>query len=290
MEVRETREFLVIDLVELFGDWVVPEFRANGGRLREPFSAVNLVLLTTAVSASGRPRTYPVRFLSWPDSLIVLAGPEADWHRDLRTWPHATVEDGHGVHDVVASFPDGLMRDRLSALSAGQRDVAVICLSRATGSVTPCDTWTRGDEFLCSRERLRYELGTLVHAAGRRMAVSGVPPDQDNGLRARCRRFCQDLRELLDVADAALLVELARHSDAFATALPEIHRGRTRLLGLLAALRDSLARPEPVDHSALAELAGVLGEQFDLEAARVVPVLNSPHGAAAIEVVRQRAR
>ena len=52
---------------------VIEEFRANGGKVSEPFEHTPLLLLTTTGARSGERRITPMGYLPDGDRLIVIA-------------------------------------------------------------------------------------------------------------------------------------------------------------------------------------------------------------------------
>lgn len=88
-------------------------YRASGGRLGARIWGLPIVLLTTTGRVSGQPRTVPLCSLRDGESFVVIASyggldRSPSWWLNLQSDPHAIVQLGRSVQDVVAreALPD----------------------------------------------------------------------------------------------------------------------------------------------------------------------------------------
>ncbi|HEY4388843.1 MAG TPA: nitroreductase family deazaflavin-dependent oxidoreductase [Ktedonobacteraceae bacterium] len=101
------------------------EFRANGGKVGEPFEGGLLLLLTTTGARSGQPHTIPLVYLPDGDRLIILASAAGvprhpAWYHNLVAHPKATVEVGTETFEVTATITTGEEREQLWAKTIKQ--------------------------------------------------------------------------------------------------------------------------------------------------------------------------
>ena len=95
------------ETIKSFNRDVVEEFRANGGKVGGPFSASDLLLLTTTGAKSGQQRVSPLAYLRIDGKLIIIgAFRGADFHpawvHNLRANPHVHIELGTEAFDAIA--------------------------------------------------------------------------------------------------------------------------------------------------------------------------------------------
>jgi deazaflavin-dependent oxidoreductase (nitroreductase family) len=88
-------------------------YRASGGRLGARIWSLPIVLLTTTGRVSGQPRTVPLCSLRDGRNFVVIASyggldRPPSWWLNLQSDPHAIVQLGRSVQDVVAreALPD----------------------------------------------------------------------------------------------------------------------------------------------------------------------------------------
>ncbi len=88
-------------------------YRASGGRLGARIWGLPIVLLTTTGRVSGQPRTVPLCSLRDGETFVVIASyggldRPPSWWLNLQSDPHAIVQLGRSVQDVVAreALPD----------------------------------------------------------------------------------------------------------------------------------------------------------------------------------------
>ena len=100
-------DFTNPDDVKHFNKGIVEEFRANGGKVKGPFTQTDLLLLTTTGAKSGEHRVSPLAYFHVDDKLIVVgsfhgASVNPSWVHNLRADPRAHVEVGPDAFDVTA--------------------------------------------------------------------------------------------------------------------------------------------------------------------------------------------
>ncbi|WP_326821034.1 nitroreductase family deazaflavin-dependent oxidoreductase [Streptosporangium sp. NBC_01756] len=137
-----------------FNQFVMDEFRANGGRVGGMFEGAPLVLLTTTGARSGRPHTNPAVCLRDGDRVLVFAsnagGPRNPaWYHNLLADPRVTVAIGTGDGDIetytAEAVPlEGDERDRLYAVQSGL-DPAFAAYQAGTTRVIPVIALNRLD-------------------------------------------------------------------------------------------------------------------------------------------------
>ncbi|MBV9141863.1 MAG: nitroreductase family deazaflavin-dependent oxidoreductase [Pseudonocardiales bacterium] len=96
---------------------VIAQFRANAGKINNPFGAP-MLLLTTVGAKSGKTRVNPMMYRTDGDRLIVFASHHGapthpDWYHNLVAHPEVTVEVGTEVWEVTAQTAVGQERERL---------------------------------------------------------------------------------------------------------------------------------------------------------------------------------
>jgi deazaflavin-dependent oxidoreductase (nitroreductase family) len=107
---------------------VIDEFRANGGKVGEPYADGTLVLLTTTGRKSGRQVTTPLMSLPDGDRVVVFASKggapsHPDWYGNLVANPRVTVEVGTEKYEAEAKVITGSERDALYARQVERRPV-----------------------------------------------------------------------------------------------------------------------------------------------------------------------
>lgn len=109
-----------------FNERIIAEFRANGGRVGEPFEGMPLLLLHHTGARSGRARVNPLAYRRDGDRYVIFASKAGaatnpDWYHNLKAHPNVTIEVGTDTIDVVATEASGAERDRLYADQAKDR-------------------------------------------------------------------------------------------------------------------------------------------------------------------------
>jgi len=109
-----------------FNERIIAEFRANGGRVGEPFEGMPLLLLHHTGARSGRARVNPLAYRRDGDRYVIFASKAGaptnpDWYHNLKAHPNVTIEVGTDTIDVVATEASGAERDRLYADQARDR-------------------------------------------------------------------------------------------------------------------------------------------------------------------------
>jgi deazaflavin-dependent oxidoreductase (nitroreductase family) len=105
-------------------DWnnrVISEFRANEGRVGDPFDGSPILLLHTTGAKSGADRVSPMMYLDLDSHLYVFASKagadsDPDWYRNLRAHPEVRVERGTEIFDAIATSLEGTERERIYAI------------------------------------------------------------------------------------------------------------------------------------------------------------------------------
>lgn len=129
-----------------FNSQVIDQYRANDGKLGDPFP-FPVLLLHTVGARSGEPRINPVAYLPDGERLLVFASAGgADkspaWYYNLIAKPTATVEVGTETFDVTVSELKGEERDRFYKIQADQYENFAE-YERKTSRVIPVVALTR---------------------------------------------------------------------------------------------------------------------------------------------------
>lgn len=108
-----------------FNERIIAEFRANHGKVGEPFAGRTLLLLTTTGAKSGQQRTSPLVYSKDGDRFIIIASKggaptNPDWYYNLLANPTATIEVGDETFPVRATIAEGDERTRLFDQMAAQ--------------------------------------------------------------------------------------------------------------------------------------------------------------------------
>jgi len=132
-----------------FNQKLIPEFRANGGKvLSGPFVNAPLLLLTTTGAKSGRPFTTPLVYTKDGDRIVIIASKggfptHPAWYHNLKANPNTTIELGKEKFQAKATITKDPERQRLFDAQAKQmpafndyqkattRQIPVIVLERA---------------------------------------------------------------------------------------------------------------------------------------------------------------
>ncbi len=104
-----------------FNQWVIDEFRANGGKVGGPFAGGDLLLLTTTGAKSGKRHTVPLGYVRTEEGRLLVTGSNlgADrhpaWYHNVLAHRAVEVEVGTSSFRAVAVPAEGEHRDRLFA-------------------------------------------------------------------------------------------------------------------------------------------------------------------------------
>ncbi len=108
-----------------FNARIIEEFRANGGRVGEPFEDTPLLLLHHTGARSGKPRINPLAYLRDADRYVVFASKAGaptnpDWYHNLKAHPQVSIEVGTETVAAVASEATSEERERLFSAQAAR--------------------------------------------------------------------------------------------------------------------------------------------------------------------------
>ena len=106
-----------------FNARIIEQFRANGGRVGEPFENTPLLLLHHTGARTGTARVNPVAYLADGDRYVIFASKAGaptnpDWYHNLRAHPDVTIEVGTDTLKATAHDVSGEERERLFAVMA----------------------------------------------------------------------------------------------------------------------------------------------------------------------------
>jgi deazaflavin-dependent oxidoreductase (nitroreductase family) len=101
-----------------FNARVIEQFRANGGRVGEPFQNMPLLLLHHVGARTGTERVNPVAYLADGNRYVIFASKAGaptnpDWYHNLRAHPDVTIEVGTDTLKATAQEATGEERERL---------------------------------------------------------------------------------------------------------------------------------------------------------------------------------
>jgi deazaflavin-dependent oxidoreductase (nitroreductase family) len=102
-----------------FNTKIINEFRANGGKVGEPFEGAPMVLLHTTGAKSGKERVNPLVYTTDGDRYVIIASKggaptNPDWYHNIKADPAVTLEIGEETFAATATVLDsGPDRDRL---------------------------------------------------------------------------------------------------------------------------------------------------------------------------------
>lgn len=124
-----------------FNARIIEEFRANQGRVGEPFENSTLLLLHHVGAKSGAERVNPLVYMRDGDRYVIFAsrgGAPANpgWYHNLKAHPQVTIEVGTDTLGAEASEATGDERDRLYDAQA-ERSPAFADYQRKTERVIP---------------------------------------------------------------------------------------------------------------------------------------------------------
>jgi deazaflavin-dependent oxidoreductase (nitroreductase family) len=106
-----------------FNARIIDEFRANAGRVGEPFANTPLLLLHHVGAKSGTERVNPLAYMRDGDHYVIFASKggapnNPDWYHNLRAHPDVTIEVGTDTLAAVATEATGEERERLFTAQA----------------------------------------------------------------------------------------------------------------------------------------------------------------------------
>ena len=106
-----------------FNARIIEEFRANGGRVGEPFENTPLLLLHHTGARTGTERVNPLAYLADGDRYVIFASKAGapsnpDWYHNLRAYPEVTIEVGTDTLRATAHEATGEEREQLFAAMA----------------------------------------------------------------------------------------------------------------------------------------------------------------------------
>ena len=102
-----------------FNTRIIDEFRANHGKVGEPFEGAPMILVTHTGAKSGQQRTTPLVHTTDGDRLVIIASKggaptNPAWFHNIKANPRVTVEVGDDRFEADAEiYEDGPERRRL---------------------------------------------------------------------------------------------------------------------------------------------------------------------------------
>lgn len=101
-----------------WNDRIVAEFRANEGRVGDPFEGTPLLLLHHAGAKTGKSRINPLVYLRDGSRYVIFASKggapnNPDWYHNVKANPEVTIEVGTDTIPVTAAEATSPERDRL---------------------------------------------------------------------------------------------------------------------------------------------------------------------------------
>lgn len=287
-----------------FNQWVIEEFRANGGKVGGPFEGSDLLLLTTTGAKSGQERTTPLGYVRHERGLLVvgsnLGGPRHPaWYHNLLATPLVRVETRTEEYEAVAVPAEGEDRDRLFShvvqaepgygeyQENTDRILPLVVLERSDpapgegpGTVTnladklvEIHVWLRGQLRHVSAEVDAY----FTARASRQDEDKQPVPGLGLQIRQHCLAFCQTLEFHHMSEDAHMFPAMeAAHphlKDAFERLRSE-HRTVARLQQELATLLTDIAQADPEQFRVeLERMTKELTAHLGYEEEQLIPVL-----------------
>ena len=108
-----------------FNQKIITEFRANGGKVGEPFANAPLLLLITTGAKSGQSRVNPLVYATDGDRIVIFASKAGaptnpDWYHNILAQPLVHVEIGSESYQARATVAGDADRDRLFAQMAAR--------------------------------------------------------------------------------------------------------------------------------------------------------------------------
>ena len=124
-----------------FNARIIEQFRANGGRVGEPFENTPLLLLHHTGARTGTERVNPLAYLADGDRYVIFASKAGaptnpDWYHNLRAHPDVTIEVGTDTLRPPRGEATGEERERLFAAMA-ERSSNFAEYQRKTDRVIP---------------------------------------------------------------------------------------------------------------------------------------------------------
>src|SRR4051794_22283736 len=109
-------------------DWnrkIIDEFRANEGKVGQPFENTPILLLHHRGAKTGTERINPLAYRRDGDNFVIFASKAGaptnpDWYHNLLANPDTTVEVGTTTTKVTAREATGDERDRLWSAQKGE--------------------------------------------------------------------------------------------------------------------------------------------------------------------------
>jgi deazaflavin-dependent oxidoreductase (nitroreductase family) len=132
-----------------FNARIIEEFRANGGRVGEPFANTPLLLLHHVGAKSGAERVNPLAYMRDGDRYVIFgsrggAPNNPGWYYNLKAHPDVMIEVGTDTLGAVATEAVGDERDRLYGAQS-ERSPAFADYQRKTKRVIPVMVLTPAD-------------------------------------------------------------------------------------------------------------------------------------------------
>ncbi len=95
-----------------FNEKIIEEFRANDGKVGEPFEGAPLLILHATGAKSGQERVCPIVYQAVGDGYAVFASKAGapdnpDWYHNLKANPDASIEVGTETVAVTARELEG---------------------------------------------------------------------------------------------------------------------------------------------------------------------------------------
>ncbi|GAB2882360.1 nitroreductase/quinone reductase family protein [Streptomyces deserti] len=287
-----------------FNEWVIEEFRANGGKVGGPFEGSDLILLTTTGAKSGKERTTPLGCVPHEDGLLIIGSNlggsrHPDWYYNLLAHPLVGVETGTEEYEAVAVPAEGERRDRLfqhvveaepgygEYQANTSRLLPVVVLERSDPAVGegPAEIRSLADKLVEVHVWLRAQLRHVSSEVDAYFAArsahdgSGEAPAPGLGLQIRqhCLAFCQTLEfhHMSEDAHVFPAVERAHPhlKDAFERLYAE-HRTVARLQQELSSLLADIADADPERFRVeLGRMSKELTAHLDYEEEQLLPAL-----------------
>ena len=124
-----------------FNARIIEQFRANGGRVGEPFGNTPLLLMHHVGARTGTPRINPLAYLADGNRYVIFASKAGaptnpDWYYNLRAHPDVTIEIGTDTLKATAHQATGAERERLFSAMA-ERNPSFAEYQRRTDRVIP---------------------------------------------------------------------------------------------------------------------------------------------------------
>ena len=106
-----------------FNARIIEQFRANGGRVGEPFEHTPLLLLHHTGARTGTERINPLAYLADGNRYVIFASKAGaptnpDWYHNLRAHPDVTIEIGTDTLKATAHEASGEERELLFSAMA----------------------------------------------------------------------------------------------------------------------------------------------------------------------------